>query len=585
MSTFIDLTNDDDQPLRQRRRVLECHDPYRMPNDMNVCPAGYRMVRFSDPTTGRFAGCCQPEICVVCGDDECKQLLVTTEQCEHLICATCLQSQVDAALTETKFPLRCAGCFGARRTPLPFDTLVNAPLVNAHSIAMRQIGSLIDPSERVTCRNCSTSSYKISGVQAGVAVCPGCNQNICGLCGRDWHRHDNLTCAQATVAEQRPEETLQNSRALGVMSCPTCQTMVIKPYFHKCHHITCTCGYQWCNQCNRPYIQGNNLPPGMCNAFCISLNCGANCVCQPCMDCRGPVYEGNNIIKKAYACDDCSDAYCPVYNGFVKHGSILGPEIKRLIQERLYARLGKKRMIIQPIIATAAWLEARGYMIPKQYDRQVKHPVPKNLPGWVTTAMTSMDTKTRKELELAFAEGHAVNMAVDAETRAMKSQIEAPPEDTKEEEETTESYEASASNNQAHLNNILTSHTQQAEAEAILRQARLRIDMYFRNGQTYEQVVNRYVNNGTLTPSLQEEIDRLADQHGIERILVEPPTVVSPHEPVLNRIPSSEEDSDSDQDSKEDANVLRQEVINRLALQMLNERLERRRRRKARKGT
>jgi hypothetical protein len=159
--------------------------------------------------------------------------------------------------------------------------------------------------KRKKCTLCNTFSSSI-GVDAStgkkVYRCPNikCASLLCLDCGMPSHIGRDCETAKkelATEADRVSEELIAKS----TKKCPKCAKRITHFKNHHCHHMTCTCGYQFCYCCLNQWGSGHSGQFGKyCPMFCKpDCSCSVCPICKPgspCSDCDGcPACEPQKV--------------------------------------------------------------------------------------------------------------------------------------------------------------------------------------------------------------------------------------------------------------------------------------------------
>ena len=190
--------------------------------------------------------------CVVCFEstkaDECYML----QCCGHCCCHSCLCQQMDTAVKNNQFPIRCAQC------DLPFSILdvINLDGLNGkihtENLLTASLRHFINssPNDYMVCPNTTCDSVLVidSGIvqtkgERSVVQCKFCKMTLCFNCKS--HDHPGISC----------EENMQDivgwikGDPVNRRRCPSCSMGIQKN--GGCHNVWCTyCKKAICWKCN-----------------------------------------------------------------------------------------------------------------------------------------------------------------------------------------------------------------------------------------------------------------------------------------------------------------------------------------------
>jgi len=210
--------------------------------------------------------------------------------CDHKTCASCMEFFVMNALMTKVFPVLCPGGCGNAIDPrkvLDVCSKTHNGVLNVQESIVRfnsmQLGSTISvvpstSSEVHTCPNCRTIVFGRVSSTLPLARCtnPFCAYQFCTDCKIPWHH--GVACMDRAKDDVASTDNIQtNSKP-----CPRCGRRTSHFRNHRCHHMTCLCGYEYCYECLEPWTDhGVGKRQERCPLFCNDT-----CHCVLCDECK-----------------------------------------------------------------------------------------------------------------------------------------------------------------------------------------------------------------------------------------------------------------------------------------------------------
>ncbi|KAF9480532.1 hypothetical protein BDN70DRAFT_609099 [Pholiota conissans] len=186
--------------------------------------------------------------CGVCGDPLDTDDMLSTRNCHHTFCKSCLHSYVLVKIQERHYPISCPGCLADRHTSnyLEEDILYNL------GIAPKETQILVDlqlslHSRTVTCPNCKeiTTMGRQDYFDNSVMTC-----SSSAGCAHKWCRDCEKEVGDKEIHHCKNKKLDRLMRRKGWKYCPGCRTPIQKET--GCNHMTCGapgCRVHFCYKC------------------------------------------------------------------------------------------------------------------------------------------------------------------------------------------------------------------------------------------------------------------------------------------------------------------------------------------------
>jgi IBR domain. len=198
--------------------------------------------------------------CNICVESANPNSYIQLQQCHHVHCPNCLESQITIALNDhTPIGLLCSHMTGNRRCNSPFTPAdITAITENDQEVINALQGMVIDPNLRqCPTPNCTQRFMHSNNIQT--IQCAQCNVSYCSEC-----RHNHPAIVPCVLAEAFYNPNAAANIALinrSTKPCPGCQFNIEKN--GGCNHVRCErCNYYFCWQC---LGDGGNCQSYSCN--------------------------------------------------------------------------------------------------------------------------------------------------------------------------------------------------------------------------------------------------------------------------------------------------------------------------------
>ena len=222
-------------------------------------------------------------------------------------CPAC-KSEKDKSLAGTVIPQSAAKLADPRMLVVNFEKAIAASVKDARRYQTLyfqfspQLGPFLSSTvsssscDHKRCPLCKTYTFsmaRLPGKGEHVCRCPNirCAALVCLKC--ELPAHMGSECSQAKLEDAKSkdratEELIDHS----TQQCPRCRARVTHFRNHKCHHMTCTCGHQFCYCCLQPW---NGSHTGEFGKYCPMFCRDGMCKCPVCPTC-----------KPGKPCEDCT---------------------------------------------------------------------------------------------------------------------------------------------------------------------------------------------------------------------------------------------------------------------------------------